>query len=129
MSPFILGDYVYNGLPVTEKLMMVVWCLANGEAYRVLSRRFAINQGTVHYVVMKTLKVTFERLDVSHFRLLNECDEKKFVFDLLATALPYRLIKNYTSHQFYLVKKEREKKVRRLLLEKSPLYWLRNLVT
>jgi hypothetical protein len=32
---------------------------------------------------------------------------------LLDTALPYRVIKNYTSHQFYLVKKEREKKVRR----------------
>lgn len=59
MSPFILGDYVYNGLPVTDKLMMVVWCLANREAYRVLSRRFAINQGTVHYVVMKTMKVIF----------------------------------------------------------------------
>nr|CAH0100609.1 unnamed protein product [Daphnia galeata] len=59
VSPFILGDYVYNGLPVTDKLMMVVWCLANREAYRVLSRRFAINQGTVHYVVMKTMKVIF----------------------------------------------------------------------
>jgi hypothetical protein len=64
-----------------------------------------------------------------HFRQLNECDEKKFVFDLLDTALPYRLIKNYSSYQFYLVKKEREKKVHRLLLENSPLYWLRNIVT
>lgn len=59
MSLFILGDYVYNGLPVTDKLMMVVWCLANREAYRVLSRRFVINQGTVHYVVMKTMKVIY----------------------------------------------------------------------
>ena len=27
--------------------MMVVWTLANREAYRVLGRRFALNRGTI----------------------------------------------------------------------------------
>jgi hypothetical protein len=39
--------------------MILIWCLANREAYRVLSRRFGMNQGTVHYVVMKTMKVIY----------------------------------------------------------------------
>lgn len=63
VSPQILTDYVYTGLPVTDKLMILIWCLANREAYRVLSRRFGMNQGTVHYVVMKTMKVIYNMAD------------------------------------------------------------------
>ena len=64
VSPQILTDYVYTGLPVTDKLMILIWCLANREAYRVLSRRFGMNQGTVHYVVMKTMKVIYNMADL-----------------------------------------------------------------
>jgi len=41
----------------------LIWSLANREAYRVLSRRFGMNQGTVHYVVMKTMKVIYNMAD------------------------------------------------------------------
>ncbi len=63
VSPQILTDYVYTGLPVTDKLMIFIWCLANREAYRVFSRRFGMNQGTVRYVVMKTMKVIYNMAD------------------------------------------------------------------
>jgi hypothetical protein len=56
----IQGENVYTGIPVTNKLMMVLWCLANREAYRVLSRRFGLNRGNVHYIVMKTQLLRFQ---------------------------------------------------------------------
>ena len=47
-SPAIMGGRDgYHGIPVSDKLMMVVWTLANREAYRVLGRRFALNRGTI----------------------------------------------------------------------------------
>ena len=46
-SPAIMGGHDgYHGIPVSDKLMMVLWALANREAYRVLGRRFALNRGT-----------------------------------------------------------------------------------
>jgi hypothetical protein len=62
-GPTIRGANVYIGIPVTDKLMMVLWCLANREAYRVLSRRFALNRGNVHYIVMKTCRVLAQMSD------------------------------------------------------------------
>jgi len=75
VSPQILTDYVYTGLPVTDKLMILIWCLANREAYRVLSRRFVMNQGTVHYVVMKTMKVIYNKAD----RFIVQSKEERYL--------------------------------------------------
>ena len=47
---------MYVGIPVTDKLLMTLWCLANREDFRVLSRRFGLNRGNVHYIVMKTCR-------------------------------------------------------------------------
>ena len=55
---------MYTGIPVTDKLMMVLWCLANREAYRVLSRRFGLNRGNVHYIVMKTCRTIAQMADI-----------------------------------------------------------------
>ena len=37
--------YGYHGLPVTVKLIMLLWTLANRESFEVLSRRFCMNRG------------------------------------------------------------------------------------
>ena len=47
---------MYTGIPVTDKMLMTLWCLANRESFRVLSRRFGLNRGNVHYIVLKTCR-------------------------------------------------------------------------
>ena len=43
------GRDMYLGIPVSDKLMMVLWTLANREAYRVLGCRFGLNRGVFSY--------------------------------------------------------------------------------
>jgi hypothetical protein len=45
-----------TGIPVTDKMLMTLWCLANRESFRVLSRRFCLNCGNIHYIVLKTCR-------------------------------------------------------------------------
>ena len=47
---------MYTGIPVTDKMLMTLWCLANRESFRVLSRRFGLNRGNIHYIVLKTCR-------------------------------------------------------------------------
>ena len=50
------NNNLYTGIPVTDKMLMTLWCLANRESFRVLSRRFGLNRGNVHYIVLKTCR-------------------------------------------------------------------------
>ncbi len=45
--------------------MILIWCLANRDptVNPVLSRWFGMNQGTVHYMGMKTMKVIYNMAD------------------------------------------------------------------
>ena len=56
VGPVIRRDNMYTGIPVTDKMLMTLWCLANRESFRVLSRRFGLNRGNIHYIVLKTCR-------------------------------------------------------------------------
>ena len=51
VGPVIRRDNMYTGIPVTDKMLMTLWCLANRESFRVLSRRFGLNRGNIHYSI------------------------------------------------------------------------------
>jgi hypothetical protein len=46
VGPAVRRHNMYVDIPVTDKLLITLWCLANREAFRVLSRRFGLNRGT-----------------------------------------------------------------------------------
>ena len=60
---------MYLGIPVSDKLMMVLWTLANREAYRVLGRRFGLNRGVFSYnnaIKLALIELSFFRKRALH---------------------------------------------------------------
>jgi hypothetical protein len=56
VGPVIRRENLYTGILVTDEMLMTLWCLANRESFRVLSRLFGLNRGNVHYIVLKTFR-------------------------------------------------------------------------